>query len=132
MKKTIRKANVWIAAFTLALFLSTSLQAAPADGGKTVEKARQAVENAEPGDWKTLLSSAKKCVRKGVNLEEAQEWIEQALAMEKTTKAYDLLGDLHVKLGDEETAMQHYLKSMDMHIQHGTDAAETQKRIGKL
>ena len=68
--------------------------------GKTLAKARDAVAGAKADDWMTPLRAATFCVENNVNLEEANAWLDKALAVNEhyyvlLTKArlYKVKGD---------------------------------------
>ena len=93
------------------VFLSmTSIAATPGDD-KAVTKAKTAVEQASPDDWKTLEQSARVCIRKGQNMTEAAEWINASIAIKATSSNLELKGDYYVKNNLPEKALQYYVKS---------------------
>ena len=72
-----------IKTLSVAMFIFATVATTQAASDKTSEKAREAVENAEPNDWSTLAESAEKCLRKKVNIEEANEWIKKSIVINK-------------------------------------------------
>lgn len=92
--------------FTLA---STSMYA-NVGNDKGVEKARTAVKNAAPEDWKTLTKSAKYLIKKNIHMDEALTWLEKSITIKKNTENLELLGDYYVKIGNNRQAMISYIE----------------------
>ncbi|MEO1050012.1 MAG: hypothetical protein AAFX87_05285 [Bacteroidota bacterium] len=88
-----------------------SFAVAPSD--KAVEKARKAVANASPDDWETFAKSAQMCIRKNVNMAEAQEWLEKSIAIKATSFNLEVMGDYFMKNKLPVKAMEYYVKSID-------------------
>lgn len=79
---------------------------------KTSEKAREAVESAEPNDWKTLAKSAEKCLKKKVNLEEANRWLKKSILIDENPYNLTLKGDYHLLKNEPVIASEYYLEAM--------------------
>lgn len=100
---------------------------------KLIEKARTAVAIAEPGDWFTLASWAEKCIKKGVNLKEAGEWVEKSIAIRETAFNVSVKGDYYVAIKENEKALEAYLRSLELvSAEDEFDVAAVQSKIAKL
>ncbi len=108
MKNTSKLLTV---AFALALTLSSFSLVAKAD--KSVDKAKAAVENASPDDWKTYAKSAQILIRKKADMSEAKKWIEKSIAIKETPLNLEVMGDYYVKNNLPKKAINYYIKSMD-------------------
>ena len=97
-------------ALALALTLAPLFTNAMASNDKLVEKAREAVKNADDNDWQTLNKSAKVCIRKGVNMEEALVWINKSISINKNMENLELRGDYYFKFGNNRQAMISYVE----------------------
>jgi hypothetical protein len=73
--------------------------------GKTLAKAREAVAGAKADDWMTPLRAASFCIENKVNLDEANAWLDKALAANE--HYYALLGKarLYNAKGDAANAL---------------------------
>lgn len=99
-----------VACFTMG----APLLANTSTDNKTTEKARETVANASPDDWSAYMKSAEKCVRKGVNLEEAAEWIDRSISIYKNEHNLEVKGDLYMQNNQPEKAGEYYLEAMKM------------------
>ncbi len=96
-----------------AIFISAGVYATPAGiEKKTTEKARQAVKEAAPDDWRTYAQSAEKCIRKKVNLAEAKQWLEKSLEINENTYNLSVMGDYYDMNNLPEKALEYYVKSI--------------------
>ncbi len=123
-----------IALVFFTVCVSANTFAGVSNTDKTIEKAREAVENASPDDWYTLATSAKKCIEKWVNLKEAAMWLDQSLAIRETPFNLKLKGDYYVYNRLPEQALEYYSKSI--RVGKLSDPAymdaEAQEKIVKL
>jgi hypothetical protein len=73
---------------------------------KTVASARQAVAGAKADDWMTPLRAASFCIENNVNLDEANAWLDKALAANE--HYYVVLGKarLYKAKGDAKSALE--------------------------
>ena len=108
MKNVLKISQMIFMAVVIALASSTTY----ANGDKAIEKARAAVENAAADDWKTLAKSAKVCIRKNVNMEEALIWLNKSLVISKNPDNLELLGDYYLKMNDKRKGVGYYIESM--------------------
>ena len=99
------------AAALAVLFLSVASIAAPLADDKAITKAKNAVEQASPDDWKTLEESARTCIRKGKNMKEAAAWIDASMAIKATPSNLELKGDYFMKNNLPEKALSFYVQS---------------------
>ncbi len=101
---------------------------------KTVEKAREAVENASPDDWYTLAVNADKCFRRNVNMQEADKWLDRSIEIVETPYNMELKGDYYMKNRLPEKALNYYLKAMSLAKENNgnSDITELQKKISKI
>ncbi|CAN5488179.1 hypothetical protein BH23BAC1_BH23BAC1_31920 [soil metagenome] len=104
------------------------------DEDKTTLKAREAVENASPDDWKTLATSAEKCMKKNVNLKEAASWLDKSLAIKQDPYNLRLKGDYFQINNLPQQALEYYIKSIRAGL--ATDVnyvdQETQRKIAEI
>ena len=101
---------------------------------RTIEKAREAVENASPHDWYTLATSAEKCFRKKVNLKQASEWLDQSLKIAETPFNLELKGDYYLDNKLPDRALEYYVRAMN-NIKENDGKGEVshlQKKISKI
>ena len=94
--------------FALLLIATTAQFSYAGYGDKTSDKARTAVENAAPDDWKTYAKSAQKCIRKKVNLKEAATWIDKSLSIKETAYNLEVKGDYYAAMNLPEKAIEMY------------------------
>ena len=107
------KNQVKLFALALAVGLSVSSMSVYAGSDKTFDKAKSAVENASPDDWKTYAESAQKLIKKKANLAEAKTWIEKSISIRETAFNLEVLGDYYVKNNLPKEAVSYYVKSMN-------------------
>jgi hypothetical protein len=121
--------------FAALLIMATSLFAfqASANDDKLVEKARTAVSSASPDDWHTLASWAEKCIKKGVNLKEASEWLDKSIAIRETAYNLSVKGDYYVANKLPEKALESYIRSLELgRTDENFDIEAVQNKITKL
>ncbi|NJN28399.1 MAG: hypothetical protein HC819_21720 [Cyclobacteriaceae bacterium] len=101
---------------------------------RTVEKTREAVENASPHDWYTLALSAEKCFKKNVNLKEASEWLDKSLEIAEAPFNLELKGDYYYDNKLPEKALEYYLKAMNTLKENDgkADVSKIQKKVAKI
>jgi hypothetical protein len=115
--------------------MATSLFAfqASANDDKLVEKARTAVSSASPDDWHTLATWAEKCIRKGVNLKEAAEWLDKSITIKETAFNLNVKGDYYVANKLPEKALESYIRSIELgRSEENFDVQAVQDKITKL
>ncbi|GAB4334828.1 MAG: hypothetical protein OHK0038_12280 [Flammeovirgaceae bacterium] len=121
--------------FAALLIMVTSLFAfqASANDDKLVEKARTAVSSASPDDWYTLASWAEKCIKKGVNLKEAAEWLDKSISIKETAYNLSVKGDYYVANKLPEKALETYIRSIELgRTDEEFDMQAVQNKITKL
>ncbi|UII22474.1 hypothetical protein [Fulvivirga ligni] len=118
-------------AFIAVFMASTFTMAANPD--KTTEKARTAVSNAAPDDWHTLAESAQMCIKKGVNLKEAKQWLDTSLQIKKSAFGKEVAGDYYLSNKLYEKAINSYVESMKLIKEKDfyADTDDIQKKIDK-
>jgi len=127
MKTTLKNTRVLV--MLLALLSTQAFGFTKSD--KTIEKARAVIEKAAPDDWESYAKAADMCIRKGVNLTEAKEWVETSLTIKSSVLGNEVAGDYYMHNKLYERAIDHYLKGMllakekDFHA----DVSELQKKI---
>lgn len=111
--------NVKVIMMAMAtVFLSASVYALPGTAdNKTVTKARLAVEEAAPDDWRTYAESAEKCMRKKVNLKEAKVWLDKSLKIQETPYNLAIMGDYYQMNALPEQALENYVKSLRLGLE---------------
>ena len=110
MKKlTVSFARFFVfACFSIVSF--QSLAARPTD--RIIRQAQQEVATAAADDWRTLAVAAKKCLNKGVNVEEATAWLHRSLAIKETRYNLIIQGDVYAGNGLAEAALESYSRSI--------------------
>lgn len=103
-------------------------------GEKTIEKARNAVENASPDDWHTLAASAEKCLNKEINLKEANEWLDRSIQIKATAYNLSLKGDYYALNKLPKKAVEYYVKAANAAKSNDSkaDVTEYQRKIGRI
>lgn len=96
----------------MAVVITLASSSTYATSEKTIEKARAAVEKAAADDWKTLAKSAKVCIRKNVNMDEALAWLNKSVVISKNSENLELLGDYYVKTNELRKGVGYYVESM--------------------
>ena len=101
---------------------------------KTTLKAREAVANASPDDWYTYAKSAEKCIKKGVNLKEASDWLDHSIDIKETAYNLELKGDYYKANRLPDKALKYYVKSMQVGKEENTnfDARDIQRKIADI
>lgn len=79
---------------------------------KVTQKAREAVSNATADDWLTYAKSAEKCIKKGVNLKEAGEWIDKSLTIKESPYNLTIKGDYFLASNLPDKALEFYVKGL--------------------
>jgi len=131
----IKKTNKWIAAIFAVLMMTASSQVfAGKNDDKTVQKAREAVEQASPDDWHTLAKSAEKCFRKNVNLKEASKWLDKSIEIKPTVYNLGLKGDYYAMNKLPEKALEYYIKAMNVakEADNYADVSDLQLKISDI
>ena len=121
-----------LAAMALVILLGTVSWTKAED--RTIEKTREAVENASPHDWYTLAVSAEKCFKKKVNLKQASKWLDESLAIAETPYNLELKGDYFIENRLPDRALEFYVRAMnEMKEKDGNaDVSKLQKKISKI
>ena len=119
----------------LIVFFSLGIASLAQATNRTVEKTREAVEQASPDDWYTLAVNAEKCFRKKVNLKEAAEWLDTSLSIAERPYNLSLKGDYYKMNRLHQEALRYYVKALDA-IQHNPDSGvsteSVQRKIAEL
>ena len=99
-----------------------------------VKKAKVAVKEAEPYDWKTLAESAQVCFKKKENLEMAMEWINKSIEINKDPFNLEIKGDYFESIGEEKEAMKLYYEAITVGKEQSFwfDSSDIQAKIWKL
>lgn len=120
-----------ISTLALALFISMASMTAEAKNDKTIEKARMAVENASPDDWKTYAKSAKMLIGKKSSMTEAKQWIEKSISIRETSSNLEIFGDYYVANNVPRKASEYYIKSMKKMREEnpGCNVSEIQSKV---
>lgn len=137
MKLTVKKSIKAVTLSFCMLLVAFASQSALAENrgtDRTTEKAREAVENASPDDWKTYAESAERCIKKGVNLKEASSWLDKSLAIKETAYNLKVKGLYYEKNNLPEEALQAYVKSLKAGLAQDINYvdSETQKKVAEL
>lgn len=116
----------------VAVFSLTSL-AGPGQSN-AVKKAIEAVNEAEPYDWKTLAESAKVCFKKGENVEQALQWIDKSIEINKDPMNLEIKGDYYSATGAKEEALKLYSEAITVGKAQNFwyDTSELQSKIWNL
>lgn len=127
--------GITLFAFTLIMTFATNTVFAKSSGtDKTTVKAREAVEQASPDDWKTYAESAEKCIRKNVNMKEAAAWLDQSLEIKETAYNLKVKGLYYEKNNLPQEALQFYIKSLKAGIESDVNYTDedTQRKVTEL
>ncbi len=98
--------------FTALFVTSSAFSSVTVTEDKTTLKAREAVANASPDDWKTLAINAEKCMKKSVNLKEAAAWLDKSLEIKKDAYNLRVKGDYYKANNLPDEALEYYIKSI--------------------
>ena len=79
---------------------------------KVLNKARKAVAGNYDNSWKVFAQSASMIIEQEVALEEAKEWLEASLQIQKTPFNLEVMGDYYFATGDKESAIEYYYESL--------------------
>lgn len=79
---------------------------------RTVQKAREMVEESAYHDWRTLAKAAERCIVIDKNLKEAYDWLEMSIELKETVYNLTVLGDYYLKNDLPVKAMNSYLKAL--------------------
>ncbi len=107
MKNVVKK----VTGLFLAILLITSFSYAKDVNERIIEKSREAVEKAGPHDWEVLAESAKKCIKKDINVEEALAWLDKSIEINPNKENLTLKGDYYVDKKLPQEALKCYLKA---------------------
>jgi tetratricopeptide (TPR) repeat protein len=101
---------------------------------KVTLKTREAVSKASPDDWYTFAEAAEKCINKGVNLNEASQWLERSLEIKETSYNLSVKGDYYMANRLPEKALKYYVKSIEVGKEetHEFDVSAVQKKIAAI
>jgi hypothetical protein len=133
----MKKLNSFFTYFFVFIFISSAAFAANIqvkDTDKTTLKAREAVENASPDDWKTLAESAEKCMKKNVNLKEAATWLDKSLTIKEDPYNLRLKGDYYQLNNLPQQALEYYIKSIRAGLATNVNYSDpdTQRKIAEI
>lgn len=128
--KTIQK-MYWMTAI-LAVCSFTAL--GYSGESNAVKKAKEAVEEAAPYDWRTLAESAKVCFKKKENVDLALKWIDKSIEINKDPFNLEIKGDYYQSIGDNKEAMKLYYDAITTGKEQNFwfDTSELQAKIWKL
>ena len=79
---------------------------------RVLDKARKAVASNFDNNWKVFAKSASLVIGEGVGLEEAKEWLEASLSVQKTPFNLEVMGDYYFAIGDRNAAVKYYHQSL--------------------
>jgi hypothetical protein len=129
--------HAFFALLLIGLLSSASIAKPRIDNSKTDKttlKTRAAVSNASPNDWHTLAEAAERCIRKGVNMKEASQWLERSLEIKETAYNMSVKGDYYLANRLPQKALEFYAKSIELgKIEDPKyDPTPTQKKIASI
>lgn len=126
--KTIQK---MMTAMTLIVIITFTTQAAES---AAVKKAKEAVAEAAPYDWKILAESADICFSKGENIDEAMKWIDKSIEINKDPLNLEVKADYLVAQGKNKQAMKYYVEAIKAGKEQNFwfDSSGLQAKIWKL
>ncbi len=79
---------------------------------KVLNKARKAVASNFDNSWKVFAQSASMVIDQDIALEEAKEWLEASMKIQKTPFNLEVMGDYYIATGDKKTAIKYYYESL--------------------
>lgn len=96
------------------VLLSTTVVNAEVYAGKdkVLNKARKAVESNFDNSWKVFAQSASMIIEEDIALEEAKEWLETSLKIQRTPFNLEVMGDYYFAIGDNKAAIKYYYESL--------------------
>lgn len=93
------------------LLLMSQASWATHGGGKTIAKARSAVDQAAPDDWYTLAEAAQQCFKQGVNFQQAVIWLNRSIFIKRTPYNLEIRGDYYAASLLPRKALEAYSES---------------------
>ncbi|MEP4534507.1 MAG: hypothetical protein ABJ004_15555 [Cyclobacteriaceae bacterium] len=124
--------RIALASLIVTFFTAQSFASDP--NSKLVEKAKEAVANADTDDWETLAQSAEICFMKDENVEEAAIWINQSIQIKETAYNLEVKGDYLSSIGEKQEAIRCYytaiIRAKDMDPDANT--SKLQRKVWKL
>lgn len=133
--KTTSKFSIKVFAFAFAALFTFNFAAnANVDGiDRATRKARAAVKEASPNDWRTFAESAEACINKRVNMREAAKWISSSKAIKVTSYNTMVEADYYWAIGMMDKALETYLEALKVgNTEENFDPKEVQDRIAKI
>lgn len=79
---------------------------------KVLNKARKAVASNFDNSWKVFAQSASMVIEEDIALEEAKEWLEASLKIQKTPFNLEVMGDYYFAIGDKKSAIKYYYEGL--------------------
>ena len=133
MKSKISISLILLSLFATSLAFSNDQRDSKKPDKVTI-KTREAVAEAQPDDWKTLAEAAEKCIHKGVNLKEAQEWLDTSLKIKETALNLMVKGDYYASNNQPDRALEYYVKSLKVGKQQDVNfnGSKVQQKIAAI
>lgn len=79
---------------------------------KVLNKARKAVASNFDNSWKVFAQSASMVIEKDIALDEAKDWLETSLKIQKTPFNLEVMGDYYLAVGKKEAALEYFYESL--------------------
>mgnify|MGYP000241722829 CR=1 FL=1 len=117
---------------TLALSLSVIFLASTssmASDSKAAEKAKTAVENGAPDDWKLMATQAKKLIQRNTDMATAKAWLESSISIKADPYNLEIMGDYYAKNNLADQAVSYYVKSINMTKAAGNSTQALQQKL---
>lgn len=117
-----------------ALSSALAFSATASSDSHAVKKAKEAVEEAKPYDWKTLAKSAEVCFRKNENTTEALEWIDKSIEIYKNPMNLEIKGDYYASANKKADALALYSEAIQIGKDQNFDfdTSKLQEKIWNL
>lgn len=126
--KTIQRLMGILALSTVLIFT------AEASDSNAVKKAKEAVEEAKPYDWKTLAESAAVCFKKNENTTEALNWINKSIEINKDPINLEIKADYYAAINEKKQALSLYAEAINTgkNQNFDFDSSKLQAKIWEL
>ncbi|GAA4838217.1 hypothetical protein [Algivirga pacifica] len=110
------KKSILLAFVVSILTLSSSTLYAHDEGDKktqkTVEMLRNTLSKPNKQTWQMYSKAAQLCINRGINLEEAKEWIDKAVTLNPNEYTLEIMGDFYYRSEMVEEAWKYYREAL--------------------
>lgn len=125
MKKLVK-----VFALSLSVLFLTSTSSMASES-KAVEKAKSAVENGSPDDWKLMATQADRLIQRNADLGTAKAWLETSISLKEDAYNLEVMGDYYAKSNLADQAITYYVKSINLTKAAGNSTKALQEKVYK-